>query len=77
MTVLLVYAGNLDRRELPQQRLVRLLAWLFVVTVAGGLLGMVAARFEFTSPVELLLPHRPARERLRPVPGPPVPPRRS
>lgn len=56
LTVLLVYAGNLTDRELPRKRLVRLLGWLFVVTVAGGLLGMVAGRFEFTSPVELLLP---------------------
>ncbi len=43
LTVLLVYAGNLDTRELSQRRLVRLLAWLFAVTVAGGLLGIVAA----------------------------------
>src|SRR5581483_3267658 len=35
----------------------RLLAWLFVVTVAGGLLGVVAGRFQFSSPVELLLPN--------------------
>src|SRR4029450_10119256 len=33
-----------------------LLGWLFVVTVLGGLLGLVAGRFEFTSPVEVLLP---------------------
>ena len=56
LTVLLVYAGNLTEAELSRRRLVRLLAWLFVVTVAGGLLGMVAGRFAFTSPVELLLP---------------------
>ncbi|WP_432831731.1 O-antigen ligase family protein [Dactylosporangium sp. CA-092794] len=56
LTVLLVYAGNLERRALTQERLVRLLGWLFVVTVAGGLLGMAAPRFEFTAPVELLLP---------------------
>ncbi|MFF5230135.1 O-antigen ligase family protein [Dactylosporangium sp. NPDC000521] len=57
LTVILIYAGNVDRRELPQQRFVRLLAWLFVITVAGGLLGMAAPRFEFTAPLELLLPH--------------------
>ncbi|MET7417742.1 hypothetical protein [Dactylosporangium sp. NPDC005555] len=57
MTVILVYAGNVDRRELPQRRFIQLLAWLFVVTVAGGLLGMAAPRFEFTAPLELLLPH--------------------
>jgi hypothetical protein len=57
LTVLLVYAGNLTEAELPRRRLVRLLGWLFVVTVAGGLLGMVAGKFQFTSPVEWLLPH--------------------
>jgi hypothetical protein len=56
LTVLMLYAGNLTEEEFPRRRLVRLLGWLFVVTVAGGLLGMVAGRFEFTSPVELLLP---------------------
>ena len=56
LTVLLLYAGNLTERELPRRKLVKLLGWLFVVTVAGGLLGMVAGRFEFTSPVEWLLP---------------------
>lgn len=56
LTVLMIYAGNLTEAEMPRRRLVKLLAWLFVVTVAGGLLGMVAGRFEFTSPVEWLLP---------------------
>jgi hypothetical protein len=57
LTILLVYVGNLTEAELSRRRLVRLLGWLFVVTVAGGLLGMVAGHFEFTSPVEMLLPH--------------------
>lgn len=56
LTVLLVYAGNLTTAQLPQRRLVRLLAALFAVTVAGGLLGVFAGHVEFTSPVELLLP---------------------
>jgi len=56
LTVLLVYAGNLTEAELPRRRLVKLLGWLFVVTVLGGLLGLVAGNFEFTSPVEWLLP---------------------
>jgi hypothetical protein len=56
LTVLLLYAGNLNERELPRRRLAALLGWLFVVTVAGGLLGIVAGRFAFTSPVEMLLP---------------------
>ena len=56
LTVVMLYAGNLTEAEMPRRRLVKLLGWLFVVTVAGGLLGMVAGRFEFTSPVEWLLP---------------------
>ncbi|MBO3738200.1 hypothetical protein [Actinoplanes flavus] len=56
LTVLLVYAGNLTDAELSRRRLVRLLGGMFVVTVLGGLLGMVAGNFEFTSPVEWLLP---------------------
>jgi hypothetical protein len=58
LTVLLLYAGNLRESELPRRRLVGLLAWLFVVTVAGGLVGTFAGYLEFTSPVELLLPPR-------------------
>ncbi len=56
LTVLLLYAGNLTERELPRRKLIALLGWLFVVTVGGGLLGTFAGHFEFTSPVELLLP---------------------
>ncbi|MBG0563232.1 hypothetical protein [Actinoplanes aureus] len=56
LTVLLLYAGNLTEAELSRRRLVRLLGGMFVVTVLGGLLGMVAGNFEFTSPVEWLLP---------------------
>ncbi len=57
VTIILLYAGNLTRKEMRQRRLVGLLSYLFVVTVIGGLLGLVAPRFQFTSPVELLLPH--------------------
>jgi hypothetical protein len=57
LTVLLLYAGNLTEEELPRRRLVRMLGWLFLVTVAGGLLGVFAGRFGFASPIELLLPH--------------------
>jgi hypothetical protein len=57
LTILLLYAGNLTEAELSRRRLVRLLGLLFVVTVAGGLLGIVAGNFQFTSPVEWLLPH--------------------
>jgi hypothetical protein len=56
-TVALLYVINLPREDLSQRRLLRLLSTLFVVTVAGGLLGVVAPRFQFSAPLEALLPH--------------------
>lgn len=56
VAVALLYLGNLTEEEYPRARLVRQLGWLFVVVAAGGLLGTLAPTFEFTSPVEMLLP---------------------
>lgn len=56
LTIMLIYAGNAIGRVLSQRALMLLLAWLFVVTVVGGLLGTVAGHLEFSSPVEMLLP---------------------
>ncbi|MFB4291566.1 hypothetical protein ACBI99_28215 [Nonomuraea sp. ATR24] len=56
LMIMVLYLGNLTERELPQLRLVRMLGVLFVTTVAGGLLGLLAPGFSFTSPVEMLLP---------------------
>jgi len=56
VTVVLLYAYNLTEREYPQYRLVRSLGVLFLVTVLGGYLGLVAPTLQLTSPVELLLP---------------------
>ncbi|WP_214110738.1 hypothetical protein [Acrocarpospora catenulata] len=56
LLVMVLYLGNLTRDELPQLRLVRMLGALFLTTVAGGLLGVLAPTFAFTSPVERVLP---------------------
>lgn len=56
LLVMVLYLGNLTLEELPQLRLVRMLGVLFVTTVAGGLLGVLAPRFQFTSPLEMALP---------------------
>lgn len=58
LLIMVLYLGNLTERELPQLRLVRMLGVLFITTVAGGLLGVLAPGFSFTSPVELVLPGR-------------------
>ncbi|WP_285666251.1 hypothetical protein [Actinorhabdospora filicis] len=62
VTIMLLYAGNQTERDLPRRRLVAMLVWLFAVTVAGGLLGMFAGHFEFTSPLEMLLPAKVAKD---------------
>ncbi len=54
--ITVLYLGNLSHRELPQLTLVRMLGALFVTTVAGGLLGVLAPDFSFTAPLEMLLP---------------------
>ncbi len=56
LTIMLIYIGNLTEEELPRRRLVGLLAWMFVVTTAGGMLGVLAPHLSFTSPFELILP---------------------
>jgi hypothetical protein len=56
LTVMLLYVGNLSRQELPVRRVVALMAWMFGVTVAGGVLAILFPRFEFTSALELVLP---------------------
>lgn len=55
-TIALLYVANVTEDELPSRRVTRLLAAMFVITTAGGLLGVVAPTFEFRSPTELLLP---------------------
>lgn len=54
--VAMIWICNARERVLPSLKVARLLGWMFVVTVAGGLLGMFAPKFEFTSALEAVLP---------------------
>lgn len=56
ITVIFVYAYNLTESELSRVRLIRLLGIVFLTTVAGGFLGLLAPRLTFPSAIELLLP---------------------
>jgi hypothetical protein len=56
LTIVVLYVGNLSERELPTRRICRWLSSLFIVTVIGGYLGVVAPHFQFTSPLEHLAP---------------------
>jgi hypothetical protein len=55
-TTVLLYVVNVAGRDLPTRRVLRLLGFMFVVTTCGGILGVVAPEFEFTSPLEMVLP---------------------
>jgi hypothetical protein len=55
ITVVMLYVVN-TRREMGTPRLIRIVACLFVTVTFGGVLGVIAPYFEFTSLVELLLP---------------------
>ena len=52
-TVYLLYIGNM-REELDLLRVCRIVGVMFMVVVAGGLLGTVAPRLEFSSLLELV-----------------------
>jgi hypothetical protein len=56
-TVVGLYVLNLPKDRVPQQTILKWLSGLFVVTVAGGLLGLAAPHLSFTGPFELVLPH--------------------
>ncbi|GGK69320.1 hypothetical protein Sme01_14790 [Sphaerisporangium melleum] len=56
LVIMVLYLGNLTRQELSQRALVRMLGVLCLVTVAGGLLGVLAPGLQFTSPLEMVLP---------------------
>lgn len=56
ITVVLLYVGNHRERNLPARRIARLLGYLFVIVVIGGLVGTLLPQIEFTSAVEYLIP---------------------
>jgi hypothetical protein len=56
-TIFLLYLTNMSKLELPQRKVMKWLAALFLATVAGGLLALAAPHFAFKAPLEYLLPH--------------------
>jgi polysaccharide biosynthesis protein PslJ len=57
LTVILLYAGNLTEAELPRRRLAWLLGLVGIYATIGGLGGVIAPHFQFTSPLAYVLPH--------------------
>lgn len=56
ITIAMLYVLNADRSRLTRRRVVRMFGYLFVVTLAGGLLGLLAPNLDFPSAIELVLP---------------------
>lgn len=56
VTIACLYVLNADRTRFTTVRIVRLLGFLFVVTTAGGLLGVLMPHLDFPSMLELFLP---------------------
>jgi O-Antigen ligase len=57
VTVLLLYAGNLTERELPRRKLAWLLGLVALYAIGGGVGGVIAPGFQFSSPTLLIIPH--------------------
>ncbi|MBS4752887.1 hypothetical protein KG112_08720 [Nocardioides sp. zg-ZUI104] len=56
ITIVLVWLGNTSREKLPDRVVYGLFAWVFVVTTAGGLLGLLAPDLGITTLAERLTP---------------------
>lgn len=54
--ILFVYLFNATREEIPTRKIVKLLAGFWVMTVVGGVIGMVLPTVSFRTPFEILLP---------------------
>jgi polysaccharide biosynthesis protein PslJ len=56
VTVLLVFAGNLTEHEYSRLQLARLLGLVGIYAIVGGLCGVAAPHFQFTSPLAVVMP---------------------
>jgi hypothetical protein len=57
-TIVLLYVFNISERSLPTERVIRVMTIFWMLVVGWGVLGALMPTFEFTSPVEVVLPQR-------------------
>lgn len=55
-TIVMLWAYNTPAHEAPDRKVVRIVGWMFVVSTAGGLLGVVASTLELRSVAQIVLP---------------------
>jgi hypothetical protein len=56
-SVVLVWVGNTPKDKLPDHVVHRMMASVFIVTIAGGILGLVAPDFSIPTLAQQVLPH--------------------
>jgi hypothetical protein len=56
ITIVAIYVVNMPERDLPAKKVMRALSWMFVYTLAGGLVGLSFPQIDFPSALELVLP---------------------
>ncbi|WP_211236564.1 O-antigen ligase family protein [Arthrobacter castelli] len=56
VTVVMLFIGNASERELPTQLVVRLMSWMFLITVAGSYAGYFFYWVDFPSLLQIILP---------------------
>jgi hypothetical protein len=64
LAIAALYTLNAARDRLTAVRVVRMLAFMFVVTVAGGYAGILFPNVDFPSLLELFLPHQVTQQEL-------------
>jgi hypothetical protein len=57
LTVIMLFVGNLTEREYSRRQVAWLLGLMGIYATIGGLAGVAAPHFQFTSPLAYVLPH--------------------
>jgi hypothetical protein len=55
ITIVALYVLNIPEEDLPTERIMRLLGWMFVYTLVGGIVGIYFSRVDFPSVLELFV----------------------
>jgi hypothetical protein len=55
ITIVALYILNIPEEEMPTERVMRLLSWMFLYTMAGGIIGLYFSHIDFPSVLELIV----------------------
>jgi hypothetical protein len=55
ITIVALYILNIPEEEMPTERVMRLLSWMFLYTLAGGIIGLYFSHVDFPSALEMVV----------------------